>query len=61
MATHSCSCLESPMDRGAWLAVAHGVSEAETRLRAEHGMPPLPGALPSPPSVRAAGADLRPC
>ena len=27
------SCLENPMDRGAWLAAVHGVSESQTRLR----------------------------
>ena len=26
------SCLENPMDRGAWLAIAHGVSNSRTRL-----------------------------
>ena len=25
MATHSSSCLENPMDRGAWCVTAHGV------------------------------------
>ena len=29
-----CSCLENPMDRGAWRATVHGVTEQETRLRA---------------------------
>ena len=27
-----CSCLESPMDRGAWWAVVHGVVKSQTRL-----------------------------
>ena len=27
-----CSCLENPMDKGAWRAVVHGVSKNETRL-----------------------------
>ena len=27
------SCLENPMDRGAWLATVHGVSESRTRLK----------------------------
>ena len=26
------SCLENPMDRGAWLATVHGVAESRTRL-----------------------------
>ena len=27
------SCLESPMDRGAWWATVHGVAKSWTRLR----------------------------
>ena len=27
------SCLGSPVDRGAWRAIVHGVSESQTRLR----------------------------
>ena len=30
------SCLETPMDRGAWQATVHGVTESQTRLRTEH-------------------------
>ena len=30
-----CSCLENPMDRGAWLATVHGVAES-TRLSNQH-------------------------
>ena len=26
------SCLENPMDRGAWWAIAHGVEKSQTRL-----------------------------
>ena len=26
------SCLENPMDRGAWRAVVHGVTKSQTRL-----------------------------
>ena len=26
------SCLENPMDRGAWWAAAHGVAKSQTRL-----------------------------
>jgi len=28
-----CSCLENPMDRGAWLATVHGVTKSWTRLK----------------------------
>ena len=31
MATHS-SCLENPMDGGAWWATVHGVAKSQTRL-----------------------------
>ena len=27
------SCLENPMDRGAWWAAVHGVVESQTRLK----------------------------
>ena len=27
-----CSCLENPMDRGAWKAAVHGVTEGRTQL-----------------------------
>ena len=26
------SCLENPMDRGAWLATVHGITKSRTRL-----------------------------
>ena len=29
-ATHSSSCLENPMDGGAWWATVHGVAESQT-------------------------------
>ena len=32
IATHSSSCLENPMDRGAWWATAYGVTKSQTRL-----------------------------
>ena len=32
MATHSNSCLENPMDRGAWRVTVHGVAKSRTRL-----------------------------
>ena len=28
-----CSCLENPMDRGAWWAAVHRVTKSQTRLR----------------------------
>ena len=28
-----CSCLENPVDRGAWWAVVHGVAKSRTRLK----------------------------
>ena len=30
------SCLENPMDRGAWLATVHGVAKSRTQLRDFH-------------------------
>ena len=27
------SCLENPMDRGAWWAMVHGVAESQTRMK----------------------------
>ena len=27
------SCVENPIDRGAWRATAHGVAQSQTRLR----------------------------
>ena len=29
---HQCSCLENPMDRGAWWAIVYGVAKSWTRL-----------------------------
>ena len=31
MATLQYSCLENPMDRGAWWAIVHGVTKSQTR------------------------------
>ena len=28
-----CSCLENPMDRGAWRATVHGVPKSQTQLK----------------------------
>ena len=33
MATHSCSCLENPRDRGAWWAAVYGVAQSLTQLK----------------------------
>ena len=30
------SCLENSMDRGAWQATVHGITQSQTRLRAYH-------------------------
>ena len=29
-----CSCLENPMDRGAWRATVHGVAKGQKQLKA---------------------------
>ena len=31
-----CSCLENPMDRGAWWADVYGVAKSRTRLSNQH-------------------------
>ena len=31
--TLQCSCLENPMDRGAWRAIVHAVAKSRTRLK----------------------------
>ena len=36
MATHSFSCLNNPMDRGAWYATVHGVAKSRTQLSDSH-------------------------
>ena len=35
------SCLENPMDRGAWWATVHGVVKSKTRLRDLPGTPQI--------------------
>ena len=30
------SCLENPMDRGAWWTVVHGVAKSQTQLSDQH-------------------------
>ena len=35
------SCLEYPMDRGAWWATVHGVIKSQTRLREGHFYEPF--------------------
>ena len=30
------SCLENPMDRGAWLVIVHEVAKSRTQLRDQH-------------------------
>ena len=45
------SCLENPMDRGAWWATVHGVAESRTRLTEQaHTCVPFPlcSSLPPP-------------
>ena len=31
-----CSCLENPVDRGAWQATVHGVTKSQTQLKWQH-------------------------
>jgi len=40
------SCLENPMDGGAWKAAVHGIAEGQTRL-----CDPIDGSPPAPPSL----------
>ena len=43
------SCLENPMDRGAWQATAHGVTESVTTERLSTHKHSAPSSLPSVP------------
>ena len=48
-----CSCLEKPMDRGAWRVTVHGVAKRQTRLSDQHFFSPLTkGPLCSGPAPR---------
>ena len=40
------SCLETPMDRGAWRAIVRGVAKSRTQLK------PTEGSRTLPPSIR---------
>ena len=35
------SCLENPIDRGAWLAIVHGVTKCQTRLSDATSLQPV--------------------
>ena len=52
-----CSCLENPMDRGAWWATVHGVTNSWTRLSthapSNHNRSPIRSYLQGPPSERS--------
>ena len=37
------SCLENPMDKGAWWATVHGVAKGRTRLSTQHKNKPPEG------------------
>ena len=58
------SCLENPMDRGAWQATVHGVAKSQTQLSDSHVHTALPGrdhaqhlciTTPSPKSLHLVG------
>ena len=48
---HLSSCLENPMDRGAWWTTVHGVAQNEIGLQTcmSWSLPDLSNSLPSPP------------
>ena len=52
LAAHSFSCLENPMDRGAWWATVHRVTKSPTELKRlstnEHASTAIPGPLCGP-------------
>ena len=43
-----CSCLENPMDRGAWRATVHGVAKSQTRLSTHIHKSSVPVQMTSP-------------
>ena len=47
------SCLGNPMDRGAWWATVHGVTESQTRLSYFHSLTPECG-----PSQKVRGPEI---
>ena len=56
------SCLENPMDRGAWRAIVHGVSRVEHDLATKPPLGCLPGWCPQqPPLYLRAPAGWREC
>ena len=52
------SCLGNPMDRGAWKATVHEVTESWTQLR-EHGKDSDSGSLTTPPQPQRGHSALR--
>ena len=47
-----CSCLENPVDRGAWQATVHGVTQSQTRLTDRHTHKQRPTACLLTPTQR---------
>ena len=54
------SCLENPMDRGAWWAIVHGVSKSQTQLEQnEEVETPWAGELTGSPDLRVSLTRLQ--
>ena len=53
------SCLENPMDRGAWWAIVHDVAKNRTRLRTKHST--AQGTGSHVPQLRVCMSQLRVC